>query len=253
MKINTSNFKNYLDEYLNLYKNKPVIDNTGGMKSPHLFNMFCLLKEIKPKLIVESGVWKGQGTWMFECACPESDIISFDVCMDRLLYTSEKVTYVNGDFTHVDWNLFFSTNKKYNSNNTLLFLDDHVDFTERLKFLSSTKFFKKIIFEDNYAPIQGDCISPKKLRESTTCIIDKAGVRSEYAIPEDDIKLFNDTISYYQELPPLFKPERTRWGDSWENYNTPDPIFELNEESNKILVDEMYDYTWIAYMELDNE
>ena len=81
MKINTDNFKNYLDEYLEIYKNKPIDDNTGGMKSPHLFNMFCLLKETKPKLIVESGVWKGQGTWLFEHASPDSDIICFDVLL----------------------------------------------------------------------------------------------------------------------------------------------------------------------------
>ena len=35
------------------------------------------------------------------------------------------------------------------------------------------------------------------------------------------------------------------------DYNTPDPLFELNEESNKTLVEEMYDYTWIAYLELN--
>lgn len=252
-KIDTHNFKNYLDEYLNLYQNRPVKDNAGGMKSPHLFNMFCLLKEIKPNLIIESGVWKGQGTWFFENTCPKSDIISFDISMDNLVYTSKKATYVKGDFTKVDWNSFFSNNKKYNQNNVLLFLDDHVDFTERLKFLSSTPFFKKIVFEDNYPPTQGDCVSPKKLRESVKCIIDKAGNRVEYIIPKEDIELFNKNISYYQELPPLFKPEKTRWGDSWEKYNTLDPIFKLDEEVNQILVEEMYDYTWIAYMELNGE
>jgi hypothetical protein len=253
MKINTDNFKNYLDEYLEIYKNKPINDNTGGMKSPHLFNMFCLLKETKPKLIVESGVWKGQGTWLFEHASPDSDIICFDVYMKRLLYKSENALYIENDFTMVNWNSFFTENNHYNKDNTLLFLDDHVDFIHRLKFLSSTPFFKKIVFEDNYAPTQGDCVSPKKLRESTTCIIDKAGDRSEYVIPEEDIKLFKDKVSYYQELPPLFKPENTRWGDSWKNYNTPDPIFELNENSNETLVEEMYDYTWISYMELNDE
>jgi len=250
MKINTDNFKNYLDEYLEIYKNKPIDDNTGGMKSPHLFNMFCLLKETKPKLIIESGIWKGQGTWLFEHASPESDIICFDIYMKRLLYKSEKALYVENDITRVDWPSFFNANSNYTPENTLLFFDDHVNFTERLKFLSSVPYFKKIVYEDNYAPSQGDCVSPKKLRECTTCIIDRDGIRSEYNIPKEDIDLFEKTVSYYQELPPLFKPENTRWGDSWDNYNTIDPILELNEDSNETLVKEMYDYTWIAYMEL---
>ena len=251
MKINTDNFKNYLEEYLELYKNKPIDDNTGGMKSPHMFNMFCLLKELKPKLIIESGVWKGQGTWLFEKASPDSDIICFDVYMKRLLYKADNAIYVENDFTTVDWDTFFSNNPEYTPENTLLFFDDHVHFSDRLKFLSQNVNFKKIVYEDNYAPTQGDCISPKKLRESTTCIIDRAGERSEYTIPQGDIDLFNSTVSYYQELPPLFAPENTRWGDRWSDYNTPDPLFELNEESNKTLVDEMYDYTWITYMELN--
>lgn len=251
MSINTDNFRKYWNDYLELYKNRPIDDNTGGMKSPHLFNMFCLLKETKPNLIIESGIWKGQGTWLFENTCPESDIISFDINMNMLVYTSKKATYVQGDFTEVDWSSFFHTNNKYTPNNTLLFLDDHVDFTERLKFLSSKPFFKKIVFEDNYPPNRGDCVSPKKLHESTKCIIDKAGVRREYVIPKEDIELFNESISVYQELPPLCKPEKTRWGDSWNEYNTPDPIFNLNEETNKTLVEEMYDYTWIVYMELN--
>jgi hypothetical protein len=253
MKINTDNFKNYLEEYLELYKSKPINDNTGGMKSPHMFNMFCLLKELKPKLIIESGVWKGQGTWLFEKASPDSDIICFDVYMKRLLYKSDNAIYVENDFTTIDWDAFFSNNTEYTPENTLLFLDDHVDFIHRLQFLSGSPYFSKVIFEDNYPPTQGDCVSPKKLRECTTCVIDKAGDRSEHVIPKEDIDLFNRTVSYYQELPPLFKPENTRWGDSWESYDTPEPIFELNDNSDKTLIEEMYDYTWIAYMELKYE
>ena len=252
MKINTENFKTHLDEYLELYKKAPISNNTGGMKSPHLFNMFCLLKQLKPKLIIESGVWKGQGTWLFENASPDSRIISFDPYLSRFVeYRSDKVTYMENDFTKVDWEKFFSENEEYTTENTILFLDDHVSFIKRLNFLSSVPYFKKIVFEDNYPPSQGDCVSPKKLRECTTCIIDKAGNRSEYVIPEEDIKLFKDKVSYYQELPPMFKPELTRWSDSWDDYNTPEPIFELTEESNKILVEEMYDYTWITYLEIN--
>ena len=252
VKINTENFKPYLDEYLELYKKAPISDNTGGMKSPHLFNMFCLLKEVKPKLIIESGVWKGQGTWLFENASPDARIISFDPYLSRFVeYRSDKATYMENDFTKVDWEKFFLENEEYTTENTMLFLDDHVSFIDRLNFLSNVPYFKKIVFEDNYPPSQGDCISPKKLIESKTCITENAGVKTEYTIPEDDLLLFKETVSYYQELPPIFKPKNTRWGDSWDNYNTPDPLFEITEESNKTLVEEMYDYTWIAYLELN--
>ena len=247
--LDIEKFKDYMGDFLELYSNKPIDDNTGGMKSPHLFNMYCVLKELNPKLIIESGVWKGQGTWLFEQACPEASIVSFDVNFQNLKYSSDNVQYINNDITSVDWKDVFENNKQFTPDNTLLFLDDHINFLERLSFLQHAPF-KKIIFEDNYPPNQGDCISPKKIRECDRCVIDSNGNREWIDIPSDAKELFENVISGYQELPPIYKPDTTRWGDDWgKEYKTDDAHFEFNSLEKDILTDEMYDYTWICYME----
>ena len=246
--LKIENFAKHIDEFLELYKSKPVFDNTGGMKSPHLFNTFCVLKELNPTLIIESGVWKGQGTWLFENTCPDAAIVSFDVYFGNLIYKSNKVQYVNNDITTVDWKNFFETSP-FNPNTTLLFLDDHMNFIDRLSFIKDSPF-ENIIFEDNYPPNQGDCISPKKILECEECIIDRDGRRETVKISKENKELFHEVISSYQELPPIYKPDKTRWGDEWGDiYKTPEPHFEFGSLTEQILEEEMYDYTWICYME----
>ena len=61
---------NKVREFQALYQQRPVKDNMGGMLSPHLFNTWKYLTEIKPKVVIESGVWKGLGTWLIEKALP---------------------------------------------------------------------------------------------------------------------------------------------------------------------------------------
>ena len=35
--MDTTKFKNYFSEFKELYESRPIQDNTGGMKSSHLF------------------------------------------------------------------------------------------------------------------------------------------------------------------------------------------------------------------------
>ena len=67
-----------IDEFHQLYQTRPIKDNNGGMKSGHMFPSWFVIKTLQPKYIIESGVWKGLGTWFFEKASPNSKIISID-------------------------------------------------------------------------------------------------------------------------------------------------------------------------------
>ena len=52
----------YLEEFMDQVYDGFLSENDGGMKSPDMFTMYVMLKEIKPDVVIESGVWKGQGT-----------------------------------------------------------------------------------------------------------------------------------------------------------------------------------------------
>ena len=80
---------NEIREFEKLYSERPVKDNMGGMLSPHLFNTWKYLKEAQPKVIIESGVWKGLGTWIIEKAIPDAKIFSIDINFSNLQYKSD--------------------------------------------------------------------------------------------------------------------------------------------------------------------
>lgn len=243
--------KELYDEFVEIYKNKPIEDNSGGMKSQQMFGLYNFLKKMKPDLIVESGVWYGQGTWFFSQVCPDANILSFDINFGNLKHRDDKAQYFNQDITTIDWKEFFLKNPQFNSDNSLFFLDDHVDFSTRLNFLYNETPFKHVVYEDNYPPNQGDCISPKKIRESTKCIIDKAGTRSEFEIPTSVKESFDDKVKTYEELTPICIHPQTRWGDDWDRdiYKTVEPAF-TNYDDVDDWVKEEKDYTWICHMEL---
>jgi hypothetical protein len=137
-----------------LYANRPIQDNSGGMRFNHSFATWALLRHFQPKLIIESGVWKGHSTWLIEQACPQAELYCLDLSFERLEYQSKKAHYIQADFSTIDW----STVNKHDS---LCFFDDHQNAYERLKDMAWFGF-KHAIFEDNYSPAQGDCYSIRK-------------------------------------------------------------------------------------------
>ena len=142
-----------LEAFTEIYQRRPIDDNTGGMKSPHMFATWCALRALRPKAVIESGVWKGQGTWLIEQACPDAELHCIDPDLRNLEYRSHRATYYEHDFSTIDWSSLPRAD-------TLLFFDDHTNAYERLK--TARWFgFRHAIFEDNYVA-HGDCYSLKQ-------------------------------------------------------------------------------------------
>ena len=68
--------------------------------------------------------------------------------------------------------------------------------------------------------------------------------------PNDhDFDYINQNIDVYYEFPPLFKTPKTRWGDSWDEYPTLQPILEEEEKNkHKLAYEEANTYTWFTYL-----
>ena len=234
----------HIDEFKELYERRPITENGGGMKSPHMFPSWYMVKKLKPTHLIESGVWKGLGTWFFEQASPETQIISIDPYPHYRIYTSKTAIYLTEDFTNVDWSVI-------PKETALLFFDDHQDSFVRLKHANKLGF-QKLIFEDNYPYQQGDCYTPKKLLSNKKYVIDKNGYKTWLEKDDNHLSYFKENVKIYQEMPPIFKSETTRWGDKWDDsYPTPFPLFENSDkEKYPLFYSEKTDYTWICYMEL---
>ena len=210
-----------------LYKNRPIFDNLGGMKAPHMFWVYFILKKINPSIIIESGIFKGQSTWLIETLCPNSKIISIDPDLSKREFISQKADYRTKDFLEHDW---LEELGEEGCKNTLAFIDDHQNNYLRLKHAYNNKI-SHIIFEDNYPTTHGDVLSLKKILSDIYHIIDVNGIQTSYPIP-DNYKSEVLKMCDYFECPPIYLHSKvTRWNDSFEMHGCKTPIFnEYNEK-----------------------
>lgn len=246
-----------LEEFSQIYERRPVRDNSGGMSSTHLFLMWYVLRFLKPRVVIESGVWRGQGTWCIEQACPDAEIYSIDINWKNLRYRSRRATYLNKDFETHSWD-------HVPREETLAFFDDHVNAFGRCQALHRLGF-RHAMFEDNYAPRDGHDVYSLKMafmhsglrvsnhwRAIAGRII---GTRSDRDVPPntEDARRLREIIEVYEELPPVYKLETTRWGDPWtdEKYPTPEPLLtRVDQPWQRVYFDEAKWYGWLCYVRL---
>ena len=265
--------RSHLNEFQKIYESRPIKDNSGGMKSAHMFAVWFIAKKLKPEFIVESGIFKGQSTWLLEVACPKARIVSIDLNLNARVYISNNVEYSSVDFSEHDWSNI--------PENSLVFFDDHQNALKRTQ-QCLWYGFQDIIFEDNYPAIHGDCYSLKKvwsgsgsvnasftqprkaLLAKIACkLLKYAGYYSAPGMPEyqpkhiapndHDAKVLSKWLEIYYEFPPIFKIEKTRWGDTWNelDYPTPDAILQPTERHLfPTFYEEALFYTWICYVRL---
>ena len=158
-----SNLKKNFSSFLKLYKKRPIKNNQSGMKIDHCYALFCLLKKIKPKYVIESGVWKGQTTWLIKNVLKNSKIYSIDIDLSQRELIYENVKYLDKDITKYNWS-------KLDKNKTLVIFDDHVCFSKRLNFIKKYDF-KHIIFDDNLPNNHIGYYTPKMIYENQYLII----------------------------------------------------------------------------------
>ncbi|GGO66960.1 hypothetical protein [Bowmanella pacifica] len=242
-----SDIANSYTEFKHVYSQRPIVDNAGGMKAPHAFACWFMLKQLQPGLIIESGVWKGQGTWLIEQACPDAELVCLDINLRRLQYRSSNARYIEKDFSLVNFS-------EYDKANSLCFFDDHQNALTRLQQMK-WKGFNAAMFEDNYPKRRGDCYSLKKMFGGDGFALETAEQDSAqtagYIEPNTTHREeLYQALALYYEFPPLFKEPMTRWGDSWDNthYPTKPPVFAANVEDE--LRDEALHYTWMCYLKL---
>ncbi len=246
-----------LDEFREIYPNRPIAVNAGGMRAPHAFLTWFIVKQLRPPVVIESGVFKGQGTWLIETACPDAHIICLDPYLGQVQYKSGNAEYRSEDFDVID---FSELDKEH----ALCFFDDHQDAVNRLKSMA-WKGFKKAVFEDNYAPPHGDCYSLRKafegvgfatsrrrrLKNAVKAVI-ASRVQPHADVPPNKAHAveLHANIARYWEGPPMFRLSKTRWGDNWadELFPTKEALLE-NDEADP-LFDEAGAYTWLCYVEL---
>ena len=204
---------------------KPYMkNNKGGMRLPDLFTFYHTLKQLQPKVVIESGVFKGVSTKLIRETLPDVQIICIDPDEETLKHgfvdSSEKTKYYTGknfiDFNDIDWS---SIDKE----NTLVFFDDHINAVERL-IAARNNGFKHLFFNDNY-PVGGG---------------------GHYSLEHEKNKKLNknvfDFMEIYKIFPNVFKHDLRGFNEYILEKN------EINKQLYNIWYQERNNYRWNTYV-----
>jgi hypothetical protein len=174
-----------LDTFLPIFDRRPIRENQGGMRSVGLFNVWFLLNRLRPRSVLESGIWKGQSTWLIEETLPEAEIVSIDINLPIREYVSRRARYSDSDFMRIDMEAF-----GWNSEGSLAFFDDHQDVVPRLRKCQSLGI-KHIILDDNYPEFLG------ARHISAAAILNDRNGDGTARYPSERRWLLENTESYY--------------------------------------------------------
>jgi hypothetical protein len=124
------------------YNQKQLRNNYGGIGYNNSLFIYIFYNHLELNLILESGVWKGFTTLLFDQYVKKIKKISFDINFENLKYKSKKTEYVEHDIEK------YNFEKNRNFSKTLAFFDDHVSQYDRLLFANKKKI-KYLIFDDD--------------------------------------------------------------------------------------------------------
>ena len=134
--------KKLVDEFIEVYVSRPYKHNKWGCKFMNSFFLYCYARTIKPDLIVELGTYQGQTTWLLEQAS-SADIYSFDITHWKLKEKTKYAIYIKKDWNDWDHTDYFEP-----YNNSMIFIDDHINQVQRLA-EGTDRGFKHLFFDDN--------------------------------------------------------------------------------------------------------
>lgn len=136
----------YIRDFRSMYKRRPIDNNHGGAGFSNMYWLYIIARIINPELIIESGVWRGQSTWVLREACPNAELHAFDICLKNLVVKARDVIYHEEDWRGAEWG-------EINPDKSLIHFDDHVNQAGRIREAYERKF-RHLLFDDNLPAYQ---------------------------------------------------------------------------------------------------
>ncbi len=129
-------------DFFPLYRERPIRNNKGGGLIDDSLCLYLVARLLAPATIIESGTYQGHSAWLLRRACPEAEIVTFDVDPGQLRHREPDVDYRAGDWSEA--RLPASDPAR-----TLVWFDDHVSHARRL-LEARTRGFRHALFDDNF-------------------------------------------------------------------------------------------------------
>jgi hypothetical protein len=272
--VEAADVRRHVGDFAPIYERRPIAKNSGGMRFNHSFATWLMLRLLKPRFVIESGVWQGHSTWLIEQACPDAQIFCLDLDFSNLAFRSSRATYIQKDFSEC-------TRPGIDPTATLCFFDDRQNAYQRLKDMRWASL-ARAIFEDNFPSQGGDCYSIRKVIDGSghervqlsSNWVGDARNQQRLKMMEDalwsirtqqhllvranttDRELFLSNCREYFEFPPVALNSTDDRGEPYEgNHRTETPIYsrdELPETLRHLMATDPIEFGYcnIAYVEL---
>ena len=195
------------------YAKRPRRVNFRGMSMSHAFSLWCVIRLLQPPVIVESGVYKAQGTYFIRMAAgPDAKIL----CLDPRPKSYEVYTDPNpntlrfrgADFVDVaalDWDAHVPSRQQ--RARALVVLDDHMNTLKRMAQLARAGF-KYVWNEDEGQKGSYRHSCTPDLAAHPRYIDNFGSLRLNISADEDraNLRALTALTAAYHVCPPLFNP-----------------------------------------------
>ncbi len=129
-----------LDDYFQVMAQNRAFGEAGTTPGNGTIWLFLLARELQPKVIVESGTWRGSSLFTLRKAASKAKIFAFDLDFGALISRFEGVEYRQRDWGTDDVRAEGPTD--------LCFFDDHTNNCRRVR-QSYDRGFKHIVLDDS--------------------------------------------------------------------------------------------------------
>jgi hypothetical protein len=128
--------------YREIYLAAPIVHNQYGLNFTSGLCLFVMVRCLGPKMIVESGVYKGLSSYLLASACPTATIHAFDPNLSEVAFASPGVTYHAHDW--MDMEIACGPDGR-----GLGFFDDHQSQALRVV-QAHERGFRHLVFDDSW-------------------------------------------------------------------------------------------------------
>jgi hypothetical protein len=127
-------------DFLRTYEDNPAAGMGRTTAVGSLLWLFLLTRALQPKVIVESGVFRGASLHTLHSARGEAELYAYDIDLSNLVFSHPTINFHEGDWTEAL--------PKAKSENDLCYFDDHLNNCLRIR-QAYDQGFRHIIFDDS--------------------------------------------------------------------------------------------------------
>lgn len=132
-----------VEEFWHLIPSAPVRQRRGGSGFNGSLQLYGAMRALRPRFVIESGVFRGLTTWVIRQACPEARIFCHDPDLSGLQYRDPEARYSRDDWSKADWSMLEPAA-------TVAFFDDHVSQARRVV-EAHARGITRLLFDDDAA------------------------------------------------------------------------------------------------------